>query len=595
MRKDLFASIAGLALLVAGCAFDPARGPGPVVQGWAQKARVEWYSVSQGSRLVPHAWALALVDSETGQPFFGDLNMARFGYLPSTSEPGLSLPVGFSVDHGDDTDLTVTKLRWYDGQGSKEPWVGMNCAACHTGVISHGAEQLRIDGAPTMADFQAFTGAFDASLAATLHDSARFDAFAAKVLGNRYNALNSAQLRQALGALTGWEAQVAAANAVTMRYGPARLDAVGHIYHKMALLAGGDGTTGFPANAPVSYPFIWNTHQSDRLQWNGMALAQDIHGFDVGALGRNAGEVIGVFGDVAIVPNPDHKTWTALKGYPSSVSVGNLTWLELVLAKLQPPAWPERLLGSLDHDKVAAGQALYRANCASCHGWIAPLDLKTHFTTTMIPFVLPNQPGTGTDPAMACNAYLAHAATGKLAGTTDGYVGSKAGFGANAPLADMLPTTVIGVLANQKATLIGDGLTIMLGGEPPLMLGALAVGAPAAAPCIGKQNKILAYKARPLNGIWATGPFLHNGSVPTLYDLLRPAALRPKKFYVGSHEYDPVKVGFVTEKSPENVFAFDTSVAGNSNAGHEYLSDKATGKPFTEFQRLSLVEYMKTL
>ena len=62
--------------------------------------------------------------------------------------------------------------------------------------------------------------------------------------------------------------------------------------------------------------------------------------------------------------------------------------------------------------------------------------------------------------------------------------------------------------------------------------------------CIQARN---VYKARPLNGIWATAPFLHNGSVPTMYDLLLPVAERPKTFYLGSREYDPEKMGYRTD------------------------------------------------
>ncbi len=89
-----------------------------------------------------------------------------------------------------------------------------------------------------------------------------------------------------------------------------------------------------------------------------------------------------------------------------------------------------------------------------------------------------------------------------------------------------------------------------------------------------------AYKARPLNGIWATAPYLHNGSVPTLYDLLLPASptpndpkemtYRPKTFYVGSREFDPKKVGFRTDTNGGSGFFFDTTLPSNSNAGHEY-------------------------
>ncbi len=64
-------------------------------------------------------------------------------------------------------------------------------------------------------------------------------------------------------------------------------------------------------------------------------------------------------------------------------------------------------------------------------------------------------------------------------------------------------------------------------------------------------RSLLSYKARSLNGIWATAPYLHNGSVPTLYDLLLPVnareaapKARPVTFKVGAREFDPVKVGF---------------------------------------------------
>src|SRR5262249_31778518 len=79
---------------------------------------------------------------------------------------------------------------------------------------------------------------------------------------------------------------------------------------------------------------------------------------------------------------------------------------------------------------------------------------------------------------------------------------------------------------------------------------------------------LMSYKARPLNGIWATAPFLHNGSVPTLYDLLLPPASRPKKFSIGRREYDPKKAGYVSDG--EVPFTLDTSVTGNGNRGHEY-------------------------
>ena len=105
---------------------------------------------------------------------------------------------------------------------------------------------------------------------------------------------------------------------------------------------------------------------------------------------------------------------------------------------------------------------------------------------------------------------------------------------------------------------------------------------------------LLAYKARTLNGIWAAAPHLHNGSVPNLYQLLLPAEKRNKIFYIGTWEFDPVNVGYVSTKTP-GAFLFDTTLEGNSNAGHEYGTGDYGKDPFTEGEIWALIEYMKTL
>lgn len=76
--------------------------------------------------------------------------------------------------------------------------------------------------------------------------------------------------------------------------------------------------------------------------------------------------------------------------------------------------------------------------------------------------------------------------------------------------------------------------------------------------CLNTEHPFLGYIARPLNGIWATAPYLHNGSVPSLYDLLLPQEQRPTTFYTGSHEFDPSRVGYLTAPGPDNAFLFDT-------------------------------------
>jgi hypothetical protein len=111
---------------------------------------------------------------------------------------------------------------------------------------------------------------------------------------------------------------------------------------------------------------------------------------------------------------------------------------------------------------------------------------------------------------------------------------------------------------------------------------------------------LLAYKARSLNGIWATAPYLHNGSVPNLYELLLPARrstdvdggrcdrYRQPEFMVGSRELDPIKVGFKAEGY--DGFLFKTDIRGNRNTGHEYGACK-----MSDADRWALLEYLKSL
>jgi hypothetical protein len=94
-----------------------------------------------------------------------------------------------------------------------------------------------------------------------------------------------------------------------------------------------------------------------------------------------------------------------------------------------------------------------------------------------------------------------------------------------------------------------------------------------------------------LDGIWLRGPYLHNGSVPSLVDLLEPVESRPKVFWRGYDVYDQEKVGFISFGPDAERFGFkvDVSVQGNSNSGHLW------GTTLTPEEKRALVEYMKTL
>ena len=124
------------------------------------------------------------------------------------------------------------------------------------------------------------------------------------------------------------------------------------------------------------------------------------------------------------------------------------------------------------------------------------------------------------------------------------------------------------------------------------------------------------YIARTNAGVWATAPFLHNGSVPNLYQLLSPVKDRAEKFCLGKADFDPKHVGFDVRTPPCIPFSeseFDTTISGNSNKGHEFreMNDNekkegykchdhdhrpvgVLGCEFEPKERLELIEYLKT-
>jgi len=104
-------------------------------------------------------------------------------------------------------------------------------------------------------------------------------------------------------------------------------------------------------------------------------------------------------------------------------------------------------------------------------------------------------------------------------------------------------------------------------------------------------RKTNGYANQPLDGVWLRAPYLHNGSVPTLTDLLSAPDERPDVFYRNVDIYDWDRVGFISRGTTANRigFKFDTSERGNGNGGHTY----GTNLPASE--KRALIEYMKTL
>jgi mono/diheme cytochrome c family protein len=450
--------------------------------------------------------------------------------------------------------------------------MGLNCAACHVTQINYKGVGMRIDGGPGMGDVETMLHELAAALRATLDDSAKFDRFASKVLGgSTFSADQRRTLQGQLRNVTQYRELFDETKPDSHRYGFARVDAFGIILNKVLARDLDLPENLREANAPVSFPFLWDTPQHDMVQWNGSA--PNAH---LGSLARNVGEVLGVFGELSFAK---HDTENIGPGYKSSVRVMDLLHIEHALRDLCSPQWP-RQLPPIDRAKATRGQALFQKHCASCHAPIHRTDPSRTVKAHMTPI-----DALGTDPQMAMNSATRSGKTGRLEGKPK-YVIVGSPMAATAAGDEILVNAIVGVILNSPFRDYTDS---------DLMNVRKKEGIPHVE-AVSKPS----YKARPLNGIWATAPYLHNGSVPSLYQLLLPAEGRVKDFYLGKREFDPVNVGFVSEKF-EGGFHFRTTddagkpIPGNSNAGHEYGTGKDGNPALTDTERWEVVEYMKTL
>jgi cytochrome c peroxidase len=670
-------------------------------QGWNPEDSLWFYNTTQGSALLPYDFFMALEQADSNNLFRANENVDRYRYLsqkPTDFNPD-GLPVGFVKDtykgkrkwydifsSGKDY-VGHTCAACHTGQiNYKNPEKPNDPAIA-----------IRIDGGPAMADMVAFLTGLQAALEAALKPGEKQERFVQKVL-KRNNNYSTKQ--EVLKDLAKWMASTKAYNIINhseVDYGFARLDAFGRIYNRVLkyvistdqarkrlaqavhkdgspVLTGDQvdrlfkdidreviiGDDNFakvlhrleglnlpgkdvailrnrvfnPANAPVSYPFLWDIVQSTYVQWNGLA-----NNAAVGPLGRNTGEVIGVFGILdweakkpsgwlpslaAFISGQKEKEKEVT--FTSSIDVTNLERMERKLRTLQSPEWPAGIMGKLDDKKRERGRVLYDRYCLSCHEVVDRGNSDRLVVSKMF-----NIDVVGTDSAMAHNSVNYKGQSGNFKHTYQKVDGAgTVVIEQDAPVVQMLTAAASGVIAtpdpdkmftrrwaeriyNLVASLADNTIkdSVKAGNYKPNTTA-------------NPYNSLLSYKARSLNGIWATAPYLHNGSVPTLYDLLLPAVdsvgrcpaadgkCRPNEFYVGSREFDSRKIGFKYDKPNDkaNFKKFRTSrdgkpIRGNSNRGHKYgygarpTVNKVDGTveipALTDPERWALVEYLKSL
>ena len=283
------------------------------------------------------------------------------------------------------------------------------------------------------------------------------------------------------------------------------------------------------------------------------------------------GEVLGVFAEISI---PERRSILHI-GYASSVKFLELVDLENLVKTLWSPQWPADF-PKIDQDKAAKGAALYKTNCLECHALIDRTDPNRKVTAVMN--------DTGTDPRAFTNFFNRTGPSGKLNGVNVNFVPFTPKIGPIADADSMVSNEVIGMILGQLQGFrhqTSCSLSNFRGGRARITPASVIV------------RQEARYKARPLNGIWATAPYLHNGSVPNLDALLRPAAQRPLSFSIGVKTFDPVRVGYMTDVAGFPRFNVQnpdgTPIVGNSNAGHEF------GAKLSDDERSWLLEYLKTL
>lgn len=544
-------------------------------QGWTDDQRLQFHHTSQGARLVPYAWFMALEQpclSLFGCDLFADRTyLARFGFLASQADPKLNpdgLPVGFARQ--EDFYDPETKTTY--------PVMGLTCAACHTGELHYQNYAVRVDGAPAMINVTEFQKALGLAVAFTKFIPLRYGRFEKRVLGANASENQKTDLKQSFNAFLD-NAQFELDNTKPGKgiydnpAGFDRTDALTRIGNQVFAVDMKDAANFAPANAPVRFPQIWDASWFTWVQYNSSISDP---------LVRNVGEALGVRA-VAKLYGPDAKE------FPNSVHIEGIKELEWLLAGpapyqgLRPPNWPA-VFPPLDENKVPRGAELYKANCQPCH--LPPVDELAADLKSAKPtywwensqksrfMIVKDVKATyvGTDPHEAMDFMNRAADSGDLG---KGRISAGVGL-------DLVTNGIVNKFFD-KVKLTPAEQIAWRGNRDPND------------PSVRAEP---IYKARPLTGIWAVSPYLHNGSVPNLYALLSPQEERPSTFWTGSKEFDPVKVGHAISEM-KGAYLYDVTKPGNSNHGHEFKDgprgNGVVGPALSPDDRWAIIEYLKSL
>lgn len=658
IRRGVLVGAAGIAaVMMAACvglkssetSRQPSNATGPVWEkppGLHGGDLADFEHLSEGADIYPYEWIMALrsvtfpdANGKLTQPYLKDLDtrfgLVRSGNLMSSEGKTYLIPyVGLTAawsDHPPGKTEAYAQdeaeiIRQISGVKSVK-MVGTNCSFCHSGAVSFNGKQYKVDGSPSMVNVRGFFQDMAKSTLGVLakkeiaedflkrlkvpnpeQKAAELNGFFYKRLGETtYRIFNAGPLSTKLTLVKAkffsdtrrlYNGKQAIAESLEkllrMTYGFSETDDIGELSMRMKFLAslmvGTDprteetpsgyartdafgrignlvlrGEDPISYTAPVSLPWVWGIKYMAMLHYNGNSNS---------VIMRNAGQSLGL-GAIVLSEKGD-----------STVNVKNLARLEELVHKISVPQWQKVFAGvpEMEVDEILArrGEAVYTKSCKGCH----ESDKFVGPTAQLREYHMMPLEKLGTDPYAANNAVKAVGTVEFNKSIFQGVGGIKARFYEKYNISEAEQ----GVMEYRsirgpeffRDTLNGFDRQSEFGNN------------------YGNIKAGYGYKARHLSGVWATAPYLHNGSVPSMWELLQDPKNRSKTFEVKSNEYDPRVLGFKSKRG-KNILGlekrckskesecFDTRLKGNSNAGHVY------GIELADADKLALMEYLKVL
>ena len=608
-----------LALMIGAACSEPSPAPTPstpatatpsapeagFLNGWrkgqdAGALARTWYQTPQGSHLLDFDVFMSIPGAADQALFSSRANLESYGFLYSNNYGDDALPLGIVKDTRGEGHTPLAK----HAKDLTRDYVGLTCAACHTGDVRYNGGRFLIHAGQSNLDYERFISELDRAVSRTSQDpkgTGFVERMAAKGIDEKNATARLAAAKQRVDGLRE-RGQVPAGR----ESGPGRLDAVGRILNEVFAHQYGDANSNVAIQAPVSIPAVWNAARLQCVQTNCLTS---------NSLTRNVGEVLGVFGDSETYQDAAGR-WRVR----STAKVKNLYELEEALDWVESPKWPSAF--PAPKGNLAEGEQAFATHCQRCHaqpylekfsaqwdaagqnwnGANAPADRDTHFVAesylgqdryvwrvTKVPFET-----VGTDDQfIKVNAGARYTRNARATDILDG----KMRDGILAALRDKVGG-LASMLAGRLAELEGRDVTFtgqaivnaefdklkaaQLTSANPLrkadgsvMTLILLAGSTASAvdsyfldafkdreaaakerdkfafyrarPQPATLSQMAVYRARPLNGIAFTAPYGHAGAWPTLESVLFPET-RPGSFWVGHGEYDVESVGVDIKK-----------------------------------------------